>query len=115
MFRLLSRQAPLALALAVSTGIPVLVALVRMVQIPSGTYPEDSARLAVATFAWFAHVLTATAFGLTGPLQFVRALRHRFWGTPPPLWPGLRPFGGDAGSFGPFASAAGAIGKTSAG
>jgi uncharacterized membrane protein len=78
MLRLMSRPAPLALALVVSTAIPVLVALVRVVQIPSGTYPEDSARLAVAPVAWFAHVLAATAFGLTGPLQFIRALRHRF-------------------------------------
>ena len=53
-------------------------ALVQVVQIPSGTYPADSARLAVAPVAWFAHVLAGVAFGITGPVQFVRALRHRF-------------------------------------
>ncbi|WP_149589997.1 DUF2306 domain-containing protein [Tabrizicola flagellatus] len=78
MIRLFQRPIPLAFGLAVFSAIPVLIALVEVVQIPTGTYPEDSARLAVAPVAWFAHVLTAVAFGVTGPLQFVRALRHRF-------------------------------------
>lgn len=78
MFRLLSRPIPLVLALAFFTAIPILNALVQVFQIPSGTYPDDSARLAVAPFAWFAHVLAGVAFGITGPVQFVRALRHRF-------------------------------------
>lgn len=78
MFRLLSRPIPLALFLAFGTAIPVLNALVQVVQIPSGTYAADSVRLAIAPFAWFAHVLAGVAFGITGPLQFVRALRNRF-------------------------------------
>ena len=78
MFRFLSKPAPLVLVLAIFTGIPVLTALAHVFQIPSGTYPEDSARLAIAPFSWFAHVLAGVAFGITGPLQFVRALRHRF-------------------------------------
>jgi uncharacterized membrane protein len=78
MFRLFQRPIPLALALTFGTAIPVLTALVLVVQIPSGTYPEDSARLAVAPIAWFAHVLAGAAFGITGPLQFIRALGHRF-------------------------------------
>ncbi|MFN3282370.1 MAG: DUF2306 domain-containing protein, partial [Tabrizicola sp.] len=78
MIRLFQRPIPLAFGLAVFSAVPVLIALVEVVQIPTGTYPEDSARLAVAPVAWFAHVLTAVAFGVTGPLQFVRALRHRF-------------------------------------
>lgn len=78
MFRFLQRPTPLVLALAIFTGIPVLNAFVQAVQIPSGTYPADSARLAIAPFSWFAHVLAGVAFGITGPLQFVRALRHRF-------------------------------------
>ncbi|TAH12829.1 MAG: DUF2306 domain-containing protein [Curvibacter sp.] len=78
MFRFFSRPAPLVLALAFFTCIPVLTALVQVFQIPFGTYPEDSARLAVAPVSWFAHVLAGVAFGTTGPLQFVRALRHRF-------------------------------------
>lgn len=78
MLRLLSRPVPLALFLAVVTAIPVLNALVEVVQIPTGTYPEDSVRLAIAPIAWFAHVLAGVGFGITGPVQFVRALRHRF-------------------------------------
>jgi hypothetical protein len=78
MFRFFSRPAPLVLALAFFTCIPVLTALVQVFQIPSGTYPEDSARLAVAPVSWFAHVLAGVAFGIIGPVQFVRALRHRF-------------------------------------
>jgi hypothetical protein len=78
MFRFFSRPAPLVLALAFFTGIPVLTAIVQVFQIPLGTYPQDSARLAVAPIAWFAHVLAGVAFGITGPVQFVRALRRRF-------------------------------------
>lgn len=78
MFRFFSRPAPLVIALAFFTFIPILTALAQVFQIPSGTYPEDSARLAVASMAWFAHVLAGVAFGITGPVQFVRALRHRF-------------------------------------
>ena len=78
MFRFFARPAPLVLALAFFTFIPVLTALVQVFQIPTGTYPEDSARLAVAPISWFAHVLAGCAFGITGPMQFVRALRQRF-------------------------------------
>jgi uncharacterized membrane protein len=78
MLRLLSRPVPLALFLGLFTAIPVLNALVEVVQIPTGSYPADSARLAIAPIAWFAHVLAGAAFGITGPLQFVRALRQRF-------------------------------------
>jgi hypothetical protein len=78
MFRFFSRPARLAIALAFFTFIPVLTALVQVFQIPSGNYPEDSTRLAVAPMAWFAHVLAGVAFGITGPVQFVRALGHRF-------------------------------------
>jgi hypothetical protein len=78
MFRFFSQPAPFVLALAFGTSIPVLTELVLVFQIPSGTYPEESARLAVAPIAWFTHVLAGAAFGIVGPLQFVRALRHRF-------------------------------------
>ncbi len=78
MFRYFSRPIPLVLLLAFLTVIPVLTSLTEVFQIPTGTYPADSARLAVAPVAWFAHVLAGVAFGITGPLQFVRALRHRF-------------------------------------
>jgi uncharacterized membrane protein len=78
MLRIFARPIPLALFLAFCTAIPVLTALVETVQIPLGTYSDDAARLAVAPIAWFAHVLAGVAFGVTGPMQFVRALRNRF-------------------------------------
>ncbi len=78
MIRPFSRPVPLALFLAFFTAIPVLNAIVQVFQIPTGTYPEESARLAIAPIAWFAHVLAGAGFGITGPLQFVRALRRRF-------------------------------------
>lgn len=78
MFRLLSRPIALVLVLAVFTAIPILTALINVVQIPSGAYAEDSAHLAVAPASWFAHALAGVVFGITGPVQFVRALRNRF-------------------------------------
>jgi uncharacterized membrane protein len=54
------------------------MALARVVQIPSHSYPDDSARFAVAPMAWFLHALAGTAFGLAGPINFVLALRRRF-------------------------------------
>jgi uncharacterized membrane protein len=78
MFRRFQRPIPLVLFLAFLTAIPVLNSLVLVFQIPSGTYPEDSAHLAVAPISLFAHVLAGVAFGITGPVQFVRALRQRF-------------------------------------
>ena len=78
MFRALRRPIPLALALAAFAAIPVLTAAVQVVQIPTASYPVDSAHLAVAPMAWFAHVAAGVAFGITGPIQFVRALRQRF-------------------------------------
>ncbi|GAB3359250.1 DUF2306 domain-containing protein [Lysobacter tyrosinilyticus] len=78
MFRFFQRPIPLVLSLAFLTAIPILNSLVLAFQIPSGTYPEDSAHLAVAPISLFAHVLAGVAFGITGPVQFVRALRHRF-------------------------------------
>lgn len=78
MFRFFRRPIALVLLLAFLTGIPILNSFVEVFQIPSGTYPEDSAHLAVAPVSWFLHVLAGVAFGITGPTQFVRALRHRF-------------------------------------
>lgn len=78
MLRTFSRPIPLVLALAFFSFIPVLNALVETIQIPTGTYAKDSAHLAVAPVAWFLHVLAGAAFGLSGPLNFVLALRRRF-------------------------------------
>jgi len=76
--RLFSRPMPLALALALGSAIPVFSAAVLSVQIPLGAVPESSQRLMIAPVALFAHVLGGVLFGLCGPVQFIRALRHRF-------------------------------------
>lgn len=78
MFRFFQRPIPLVLLLSFLTAIPILSSFVLVFQIPSGTYAEDSAHLAVAPISLFAHALAGVAFGITGPVQFVRALRHRF-------------------------------------
>lgn len=77
-FRLFAQPGPLLVALAFCSFIPVLTAAILVFQIPTGRYPEESARLAIAPIAWFAHALAGAAFGISGPVQFVRALRHRF-------------------------------------
>lgn len=68
----------LAAGLLLCTGIPILVAALRAVQVPLQVAPADTARLAAAPLAWFFHALAGAVFGLLGPLQFVRALRRRF-------------------------------------
>lgn len=78
MIRIFSRPIPLVLALVFCTAIPVMMAAVRVVQIPLGALPDDSLRLASVPFAFFLHSLAGVLFGVLGPLQFVRALRRRF-------------------------------------
>jgi uncharacterized membrane protein len=78
MLRLFRRPIPLALLLVFLTAIPVLNSLVLVFQIPSGIYSKESAHLAVAPVSLFVHALAGVAFGIIGPVQFVRALRHRF-------------------------------------
>ena len=76
--RPLPRALTLALALAVCTFIPVMMAAVSVVQIPLGALPEDSLRLAAVPVTFFLHALAGVLFGVLGPMQFVRALRQRF-------------------------------------
>ena len=65
-------------ALYFGTLLTILLALVQAVQIPLGALPEDSPRL-TATPVWhFMHVLGGATFGILGPLQFSRALMHRY-------------------------------------
>ncbi|NKE47365.1 DUF2306 domain-containing protein [Roseomonas frigidaquae] len=78
MIRAFTRPATIALALAFCTFIPVMMAAVRVVQIPLGALPEDSLRLASVPVAFFLHALAGVLFGLLGPLQLVRALRRQF-------------------------------------
>lgn len=78
MIRLFVRPMPLVLLLAFATFIPVMMAGVRVVQIPAGRVPEDSLRLMVAPLSHWLHALAGLMFGVLGPLQFARALRARF-------------------------------------
>lgn len=78
MFRFFQRPIPLALLLIFLTAIPVLNSLYQAFLIPSGAYPKESAHLGVAPVSWFIHVLAGFAFGIAGPVQFVRAVRNRF-------------------------------------
>ncbi len=78
MFRFFQRPIPLVLLLVLLTAIPILNSLFLAFQIPSGNYAEESAHLAVAPISLFVHVVAGVAFGITGPMQFVRALRNRF-------------------------------------
>ncbi|MGG5885603.1 DUF2306 domain-containing protein [Falsiroseomonas sp. HC035] len=78
MIRVFSRPIPLILALAFCTFIPVMLAAVRVVQIPLGAVPEDSLRLTSVPTAYFLHAVAGSLFGFLGPLQFVRALRRHF-------------------------------------
>lgn len=78
MIRTFTRPIPLVLALAFCTFIPVMMAAVRVAQIPLGALPEDSLRLASVPAAFFLHSLAGVLFGVLGPLQFARALRLRF-------------------------------------
>lgn len=78
MVRLFQRPIPLVLGLAFCSAIPILVALIRVVEVLVGSYPAESARLAVAPVSWVAHALAGVAFGITGPLQFALALQRRF-------------------------------------
>lgn len=60
------------------TAIPVIMAGVRVVQIPMDALPADSARFAATPLAIFAHALSGVLFGVLGPLQFGRAIAGRF-------------------------------------
>lgn len=78
MIRLFAKPIPLALLLGFCTFIPIMMAGVRVVQIPFGGLPRDSLRLAVAPLSFFAHALAGVLFGVLGPLQFTRVLHGKF-------------------------------------
>lgn len=78
MVHLVSSPGRLWLVLTLPFLIPVLVAAVRLVQVPLGALPEDSLRLAVAPVALWLHALGGLSFGLLGPVQFARVLARRF-------------------------------------
>jgi uncharacterized membrane protein len=76
--RALAHPIPLALLLGFFTAIPVINAGVLSLQVLFNAVPADSLRLMVAPTALFLHALAGATFGLTGPLQFTRALRGRY-------------------------------------
>ncbi len=60
------------------TAIPVIMAMVRSVQIPMNTLPEETLRLMAAPISFFSHVVAGAGFGILGPIQFGRVLANRF-------------------------------------
>lgn len=78
MLRLFAKPLPLVLLLAFCTFIPVMMAGVRVVQVPFGTVPDDSLRLMVAPISLFLHALAGVSFGIAGPFQFSRVLQRKF-------------------------------------
>ena len=80
MLRFFERPVVLCLTLLFLTSIPIVFAGLRLVQLPLGTLPEDSLRVAVAPASFWLHAAAGVSFGLIGPLQFARVLRRRFGG-----------------------------------
>lgn len=73
-----SRPIVVPLALFLATLLPILLAVVQVVQIPLGALPEDSQRLGATPILHFLHVLGGATFAILGPIQFGRALMPRF-------------------------------------
>jgi uncharacterized membrane protein len=78
MLRFFSRPIPLVLLLVFATGLQVILAAFKVVEVPTGTLPKDGLRLGAAPVSIWLHALGGLLFSLLGPLQFVRALRDRF-------------------------------------
>ena len=78
MLRVFAKPIPLVLLLGFCTAIPVLMAAVRVYQIPAGGLPADSLRVAAAPVSMWLHSLAGVLFGVLGPLQFARVLRRKY-------------------------------------
>lgn len=65
-------------ALLFFSSIPIIIALVEVIQIPTGTLPDDAAHLRAVPIVHFAHVAAGATFGLLGPIQFGRVLAKRY-------------------------------------
>ncbi len=78
MTRIVSRPLGVAALLLFLTAIPILMGLLRMVQIPIGATPPDVAHLMTRPALYWIHAAAGVSFGLLGPLQFGRALSGRF-------------------------------------
>ena len=78
MSRRLSSPVVVPLALFLATLLPILLAVVQVVQIPLDALPEDSQRLGATPSLHFMHVLGGATFAILGPIQFGRALLPKF-------------------------------------
>jgi uncharacterized membrane protein len=76
--RLVTRPVVVSATLLALTAIPILVALVRLVQIPTGSLPPESLRFAEVPLRHFAHAAAGVLFAVLGPLQFSGVLSRRF-------------------------------------
>ncbi len=68
----------LAFLLLFLSAAPILVALVRIVQIPLGTLPEISQHLTDTPVSHWLHVVGGALFGIIGPIQFTGVLKRRY-------------------------------------
>jgi hypothetical protein len=60
------------------TSIPIVMSLVRVVQIPLDALPDDAAYFDVVPIGHFLHALAGATFGILGPIQFGRVFANRF-------------------------------------
>lgn len=65
-------------ALLLLAFVPSLVAIMRVIQVPTGTLPDDKLYLASTPVSLFLHALCGATFALAAPLQLFPALRRRF-------------------------------------
>lgn len=78
MLRFFSKPYVLLGTLLFCTILPITISIGRLVQLPTGTIPPDSLRIAEAPVSLFLHALSGASFGILGPIQFSRTLRWRF-------------------------------------
>ncbi len=76
--RIFMRPKGLAITLLLLTAISVLIAGVRVFQIPLGALPDDAAKFRAVPVPHFVHALAGFLFGALGPLQFAGVLKRRF-------------------------------------
>ena len=76
--RIFARPLWLAVFLLIATFIPIIAAVVTIVQIAAGLLPESSIKFAAVPGSLFFHALGGVLFGVLGPVQFAGVLKHRF-------------------------------------
>lgn len=82
MIRLFARPIPLVLLLASMTLIPVMIASIRVAQIPMGLLPEESLRLSVVPFAHWMHSLAGGTVRLFGANAVRAGIARAIWCAP---------------------------------